>query len=287
MENNRAPLLSVCLITYNHASFIRHAIEGVLMQQVNFDWEFIIADDCSTDDTRAIVLEYAEKYPILIKPLLQEKNVGAAKNWLDLLGAAKGNYIAYFEGDDYWIDPCKLQKQVDYLELNPSVSLCFHPVMGKEANITLPNTTKIPVDRPIFSLNDILNINIIPTCSVVYRNLFTIPDWFEKLPIGDIGLYFLCSKFGSFGLLPETMAVYRLKSGGLWTSLSKLEQYQKLYAFMAILYEYANKKERREIKKSMKRSISHIMAIKYPSNKISRNFLKGLWYVRKNLFFLE
>src|SRR5260221_9377408 len=104
------PLLSVCLITYNHSKFIRQAIEGVLMQSVNFSWELIIADDCSTDGTREILLEYKQKYPDFIKLILQKQNVGPAKNWLGLITSPKSKYIAYFEGDDFWIHPFKLQK---------------------------------------------------------------------------------------------------------------------------------------------------------------------------------
>ena len=110
-----APLLSVCLITYNHNKYIREAIESILMQKVNFTWELIIADDFSTDGTREIVLEYKEKYPDFIKLILQEKNVGATRNWIDLIIAPKSKYIAYFEGDDYWTNPYKLQKQRDFI----------------------------------------------------------------------------------------------------------------------------------------------------------------------------
>jgi glycosyltransferase involved in cell wall biosynthesis len=122
------PLLSVCLITYNHVKYIREAIDGVLMQKVNFSWELIIADDFSTDGTREIVLNYKEKYPEFIKLILQEKNVGATQNWFDLLNAPASKYIAYFEGDDYWIDPLKLQKQVDFLEQNDEYGLIFTDV---------------------------------------------------------------------------------------------------------------------------------------------------------------
>ena len=104
------PLLSVCLITYNHVNFIKQAIDGVLMQKVDFAWELIIADDFSTDGTREILLEYKNKYPDFIKLILQEKNVGSAQNLIDLITVPISKYITYFDGDDYWIDPLKLQK---------------------------------------------------------------------------------------------------------------------------------------------------------------------------------
>lgn len=120
------PLLSVVTITYNHAPYIRKCIEGVLMQQVNFPMEFIIADDCSTDGTRLVCEAYAAKYPNLIRLAFTERNVGAVENEQRAFISAKGKYIATCEGDDYWTDPLKLQKQVDFLESHPDFSVCFH-----------------------------------------------------------------------------------------------------------------------------------------------------------------
>ena len=120
------PLLSVCLITYNHKDYIVQAIEGVLMQKVNFSFELIIADDFSTDGTREIILDDEKKYPLLISLILQKKNVGPLKNWLELIKTPKAKYIAYFEGDDYWTDFNKLHKQVDFLDTNRDFVLCYH-----------------------------------------------------------------------------------------------------------------------------------------------------------------
>lgn len=120
------PLLSIVTITYNHEPYIQKCIEGVLMQQVNFPIEFIIAEDCSTDGTLAICKEYAEKYPDLIQLITSDNNVGAIANERRAMKAAKGKYIAFCEGDDYWTDSLKLQKQVDFMESNPEYSVCFH-----------------------------------------------------------------------------------------------------------------------------------------------------------------
>lgn len=120
------PLLSVVTVTYNHEPFIAKCIEGVLMQQVSFPIEFIIGEDCSTDRTRAICRQYAEKYPETIKFVVSEKNVGGLANERRAMSAARGKYVAYCEGDDYWTDPLKLQKQVGFLETHPEYSACFH-----------------------------------------------------------------------------------------------------------------------------------------------------------------
>ena len=120
------PLLSIVTITYNHEPFIAKTIEGVLMQQVKFPIELIIAEDCSTDGTRAICQQYAEQYPDLIRLITSESNVGAVANERRAILAARGKYIAFCEGDDYWTDPLKLQKQVDFLESHPDYSVTFH-----------------------------------------------------------------------------------------------------------------------------------------------------------------
>lgn len=120
------PLLSIVTITYNHEPFIAKTIEGVLMQQVNFPIELIIAEDCSTDGTRAICQRYAEQYPELIRLITSEFNVGAVVNERRAMLTARGKYIAFCEGDDYWTDPLKLQRQVDFLEAHPDYSVTFH-----------------------------------------------------------------------------------------------------------------------------------------------------------------
>ncbi len=120
------PLLSIVTITYNHEPFIAKTIEGVLMQQVNFPIEFIIAEDCSTDGTRRICQDYADKYPDLIRLIISDTNVGAVANERRAFEAARGKYIATCEGDDYWTDPMKLQKQVDFLEAHHDYSVTFH-----------------------------------------------------------------------------------------------------------------------------------------------------------------
>ena len=124
------PLVSICCITYNHASFIRKCLDGFLMQQTDFPIEILIHDDCSTDGTTEIIREYEAKYPDLIFPLYEEENQyqqGKAAE-IDFYNyrRARGKYIAYCEGDDYWTDPLKLQKQVDFMETNPEYSVCFH-----------------------------------------------------------------------------------------------------------------------------------------------------------------
>ncbi len=217
------PLLSVCLITYNHVNYIKQAIEGVMLQQVNFPWELIIADDCSTDGTRQIVEAWQKEYPDFIKLILQKKNVGAAQNWMDLITYPQSKYIAYFEGDDYWKEPNKLQKQVDFLEANDGYAICFHRVYelteGKEPELSNLNTS---LNEETYTIEDLAKGNIIHTPSVVFRNgLFKeFPVWFKDSPVGDYVLHMLNARHGKIKYFPEPMAVYRRHSGGVFSSKS-------------------------------------------------------------------
>ena len=124
-QNNR-PLVSIAIPVYNHELYIAKAVESVLMQETSFDFEIVIGDDCSTDKTREILLSFKEKYPEKINLLLAEKNCGVLRNSFNIFKNCKGKYIAMLEGDDYWSYACKLQKQVDFLELNDDYTGCFH-----------------------------------------------------------------------------------------------------------------------------------------------------------------
>jgi glycosyltransferase involved in cell wall biosynthesis len=234
----KTPLLSVCLITYNHKKYIRQAIEGVLMQKVDFEWELIIADDFSTDGTREIVLEYKEKYPCFIKLILQENNVGAAKNWMDLISAPKSKYIAYFEGDDYWTNPLKLQKQLNFLEANSDYVLCFHQVniLKTDGAITGDLITKVPENYETIETLARLG-NYIHTPSVVFRNVIKeLPHEFKQSPIGDYFLYMILAEQGKLKYMDEKMAVYR-EGVGIWSG--KSEYFRNLNTALLHTYLFA------------------------------------------------
>ena len=205
-------LLSVCLITFNHKDYIVEAIESILMQKVNFSWELIIADDYSTDGTREIILDYKNKYPDFIKLIFQEKNVGAAKNFMDLMTSPTSKYISYIEGDDYWTDNLKLQKQIEFLENNPEYTICMHNVIvddyisnskyewpGKETK-----ETKTIEDLFISGSGG-------ATSSIVYINRVfgDFPDFFPSLAAGDGPLQMLCCSKGKMKYFYEPMGVYR------------------------------------------------------------------------------
>jgi glycosyltransferase involved in cell wall biosynthesis len=214
--------VSVAMITYNHEAFITQAIESVLMQQTDFEVELVIGEDCSIDGTCAIVCEYADRYPGRIRLLLPERNQGAQANGLATLNACRGQYIALLEGDDYWTDATKLQKQVDYLENHPDYSACFHPAVCLN-QINGANTGHIfrpRIIQPSYSTDDLLRGgNLGPTASLVFRKNFLpqLPEWFQQCPTGHFPLYVLLSLKGPIGFIDETMSLHRLHRGGMWS----------------------------------------------------------------------
>ncbi len=230
------PILSVCLITYNHVKYIEQAIEGVLLQQVDFSFELVIADDCSTDGTRELLLEFKKKYPDLIKLILQEKNVGPAKNWLDLITFPQCKYIAYFEGDDYWTDPYKLQKQVNFLETNEDFAVsCTNAFQLNQSIKTLNAIQNVLIDSSIpsrvINKNEIYFENCILTLTVMFRNVIKVyPQWITDAYLGDWTLNILFAQYGKIQYINDITAVYRIHNEGLFSSkpiILKLYNYLK------------------------------------------------------------
>jgi glycosyltransferase involved in cell wall biosynthesis len=138
-------MVSIACITYNHEKFIAKALEGFVSQKTSFKLEIIIADDNSTDGTPKIIKEYHTKYPDLIRPVLRDVNIGSRRNALETLNMCKGDYIALCEGDDYWIDNKKIQKQVEFLEKNHDFVMCTHNVKVEFDNVARINPLKKPL----------------------------------------------------------------------------------------------------------------------------------------------
>ena len=219
-------LVSVFMITYNHENYIRDAIEGILFQKCDFHFDIVIGEDCSTDNTREILLKYQSKYPGKFKLLLHNNNIGAVKNQITTLEACHGKYIAICEGDDYWTDPYKLQKQVDLLEANNQLSGCFHNSEERFSDDYSKSSflyLNLPSSREI-TLNDVCFENLIPTASIVFRNIRQdelTSSLFRMIPIGDWPLHLLNLRFGNYFYLPNVMSVHRLHSQSTWAMKSQ------------------------------------------------------------------
>lgn len=226
--------VTVSLITYNHAPFIAQAIESVLMQEANFDFELLIGEDDSSDGTRQIVTDYQARYPARIRLFLNSrKNVVHVNgkptgqwNFANNIRNSRGEYIALLDGDDYWTSPLKLRKQVEFLDSNRDCALCFHNVrVFDEADSTRQELHHTKPMRGDYGIEDILRGNFIHTCSVMFRSrLFDeFPSWFFKCPMGDWPLHVLNTQHGRAGYINDVMAVYRKHDKGAWSGQSRLE----------------------------------------------------------------
>lgn len=220
-----SPVVSVCIITYNHERFIAQAIESVLMQETDFPVELVIGEDCSADGTRETALDNARRHPERIRLLLHEHNLGMMPNFVATLQACRGQYIALVEGDDYWTDPHKLQNQVDFLESHPDYALCFHATYKLFQDTGQVVIEKPNLRRPYYELDDILGMRIgIWTVSVMFRRalVLDLPAWYFEAPVGDTPLFALLSKQGKIGYIDQVMATYRVHDGGVWQGSSEL-----------------------------------------------------------------
>ena len=219
------PLVSVWMVTYNHEKYIAEALESVLMQQTNFDFEIVIGEDCSTDQTRRIIKDYEHKYPNIIFPIYHDKNVGGMRNAYEFtLPLCRGKYIACLEGDDYWIDPLKLQKQVDLMAKNPDCSLCFHA--SKNVNASNPELFEIyrPIDTPKdnrFGVEHAIKYRggLMATNAMLFKTecVIDIPDWCFQGASGDLCLTLLMASHGDMLYIDEVMSAYRVAAVGSWS----------------------------------------------------------------------
>ena len=217
--------VSVCIQTYNHERYIARALDSVLMQETDFDFEIIIGEDESSDGTREICIDYARRYPDRIRLFLRSREdvifingrPTGRYNFIQNLNAARGQYIALLDGDDYWTDPRKLQKQADLLDAHPEYALCFHAVYemdeeGRQLRIIRP-----PQRKPVYTLRELLKHNFIPALSVMFRHHpqhHHMPDWFRETTAADWPLHILNATRGDIGYIDDIMGVYQRHRGG-------------------------------------------------------------------------
>nr|WP_315142948.1 glycosyltransferase [uncultured Flavobacterium sp.] len=209
--------VSIFILTYNQEQFIAQTIEGVLMQKTNFSYQLVIGEDYSTDETRTICERYATEYGEKIKllPTLY-KNIGLIANYMRTIKECDGKYIAICDGDDFWIDDNKLQKQVDFLENNPDYSLVYTGVRklfidGK----TVDNIYSLTKKDPDF--DDLIFNNFIYSVTALFKNnqkIEEVPSWFVKFPFGDWQTYLWVIKDGGkIHFLDDISSVYRMNIG--------------------------------------------------------------------------
>ncbi len=236
-----APLVSVAVLTYNHEAYIEQAIEGILAQQCDFPIELIIGEDNSKDRTLDICLDYQKTYPHLIRVVTWHENVGATANFLRIWGRTRGKYVAGCEGDDYWIDPAKLTKQVALMEQFPETSLC-----GAGTRVLNEIPGKIPTNAVIgpkrssikYSLRDVMTTYLFHTSTFMLRkSKLRFSANIRSLVYLDFYLTLLSAFHGSLRCLPDVVSVYRQHPGGIYTGSTTDLQYNHMVAVCEALLD--------------------------------------------------
>lgn len=237
---NTVPLVSVWMVTFNHQDYITQTVESVMMQQTNFSFHLFIGEDCSSDETKLLCQSLKTKYPNKITLILNEKNLGPNKNAKNIYEAcwkSGAKYIAMLEGDDYWTDPLKLQKQVDFMEGNPEYTGCFHNTLEiHESTPGLQPKLWRNYNKSIFTLSDTLATrSLFHTSSFLFRAKFLeIPDWFINVQSGDMALFTILASKGTLYRIDDCMSVYRKNPAGITSSIKQREYHQnriKLFNF--------------------------------------------------------
>src|SRR5205823_4249963 len=226
--------VSVLVTTYNHERYIAQALDSVLMQETDFDYEIVILEDCSTDATREIILAYQKRHPDNIRLRLAAKNQCSNKPFAEEFQAARRPYLAMLDGDDYWTSPKKLQKQVEFLGAHPECALCFHNALRiYEGENRAPILHTIAGQKRISAIEDIWEHNFIAGCTPMVRKdaLDTFPEWYHNLLWGDWPLYILCALHGKIGYIDEILGVYRIHSEGFWSRLNAIQKLEWWIAF--------------------------------------------------------
>lgn len=275
-------MVSVVVTTYNHVNFIKQCIDGILLQKTNFPLEIILGEDESSDGTREICKEYSKKHPDIIRLFLRNrKDViyinGSATgryNFIENLKVCKGKYIALCEGDDYWTDPLKLQKQVDFLEKHSNYSMCFHSVYNLKNKKIIEEFPSNEL-ATTFELKDIFSQWFIPTCSMLFRNKIEIPKWFADVISGDFTLHFLIAEKGEIYFLKENMGVYRIHDRGVSRfhfGFTKAIGMIRLYTYLDLHFKG---RYRKLIDRQIKYEINRYViapAVEKAVNKIKKNY---------------
>jgi len=248
-------MVSICCTAYNHEKYIADALESFLMQKTTFPLEIIVHDDASTDRTAEIIKKYEKEHPDIIKPIYQTENqVSQGRPIYSRLiyPLAQGKYIALCEGDDYWTDPYKLQKQIDYLECNPQCSLCFHATRRVDRNRKDIGCVRPGHGDKNFTTEDVIIAggSLMATSSMVYlkKLIQDLPDFYHNAPVKDYPLSICLSLRGEVHYIDQFMSAYRVFAENSWTSRmaadkkAKMEHWRQIDNMLNEMNSYAGNK---------------------------------------------
>ncbi|MBR9847724.1 MAG: glycosyltransferase [Algicola sp.] len=258
MSEEMKPLVSVRLMVYNNEPYIREAVESILMQKTDFMVEIVVGDDFSTDNTLEIIKSYQNTKNIYFKILKREiggtywadrKKLGRLYNFKNIIDNCEGKYIALLDGDDYWTDPLKLQKQVDFLKNNREYNGCFHNSYSLNNDDKKSLTKWRSYNRVEYVAEDtITTLSLFHTSSYLFRNDIEIPQWFYKIFSGDMALLAIISSYGKLYYFNEVMSVYRIHCKNITSNMDKIQYHKNRIILMKQINEFFDKKYSKKTK---------------------------------------
>ena len=280
--------VSVVILTFNQAAFIGKTIESALNQTTNFDYEILVGDDFSTDGARDIILAYQNRYPDKVKAVLHSKNLGqnGLFNTIETLKLATGQYIAPLDGDDYWTDPTKLQKQVDFMDSHPDYSACFHNALITFEDGSPSVEVNPPNQKKKIEMEDLIGedeIWFMATSAVMFKNhVMHYPEWFLKSTSGDIPRYVILAKHGPIGYIPELMSVYRKNKAG-----ASFKDHYRDVRFLRnriMMYKGINEETNHQFDKSLRKNIARYYRMLLDARQLSRSYFRRAGVAANYLF---
>jgi glycosyltransferase involved in cell wall biosynthesis len=282
------PKVSACIITYNQEKFIHECIKGAVKQKLDYPYEIVIGEDCSSDTTKTICKAYADKYPNLIRLIDRNKNLGMNGNWIESIKACDGKYIALCEGDDYWTDPYKLQKQADFLEENEDYSACYHRclVINEKGGVIKADKWSEYNDRT--SKDMMLGNAHLITNTVMFRNKISFPAEAKRLKNLDTTLWHLLGFYGSAKFLKIIKpSAYRIHEGGVWSLKQKFYQLRRVLEtysfFVKNLKEKAPYLKLYPLYKNIAKMLDNYMVAELAKGDLM-NYFRGIWvFLSSNL----
>jgi glycosyltransferase involved in cell wall biosynthesis len=277
--------VSVAITAYNHVLFIRQAVESVLSQRTSFDYEILLGDDCSTDGTRDIIRGYAHKYPQRVRAVLREENIGGRKNFTDLYGLSCGQYFTWLDGDDYWTNPDKLQKQVDFLEARPDCCICFHSAMMIWEDGSRTPTRHFPPGRKgTYDLEDLLVNDFICTSAFLVRNKLIqgFPGWFWHAPFGDWPFLALNALQGKIGYIDECWSVYRQHEGGVYYRQPLERRIEKHIQLTRMFMEAFDAKYHPALRRTLSNRLLRLAMLHYRAGRLTEARDYGRQYIQES-----
>jgi glycosyltransferase involved in cell wall biosynthesis len=277
--------MSVAITAYNHARFLRQAVESVLAQRTDFDTEILLGDDASTDDTPQIIRAYAEKYPKRVQAIFRDRNIGAKRNFADLYERSRGEYFTCLDSDDYWTCPDKLQRQIDFLDRHPDYSICFHSaLMVWEGGAREPMVHFPPGRKETYRLEELLAHDFISTSAMVVRHklIREFPDWFWQSPFSDWSFLALNALHGDIGYLDECWSVYRQHGTGIYSSLPLEERIEKHIQFNRIFLDVFDPKYHRVLRSALNYRLLRLALLHHQAGRRTEARNWGRQYVQES-----